>query len=185
MLQLPPALAAPPAQKTAPGWENTMAVKDGKAAKLRLKNSPPFQAQISKLRNGSSVLAQTVRALKDVLASKLRPATPLVFKLPDPQPRKSIQIATKKVFPAGPSETQRPGSAPSYFFLLPLTAQLHLTASFCPKDSSRMPEFPSSETATIRHAQTAVPCRTEKHQPLRPKSAQCSLPEPIRQASIH
>ena len=32
-----PALATPPVQKTAPGWENTMAVKDGKASKLRPK----------------------------------------------------------------------------------------------------------------------------------------------------
>ena len=30
-----PALATPSIQKTAPGWENTMAVKDGKVSKLR------------------------------------------------------------------------------------------------------------------------------------------------------
>ena len=32
-----PALATPSIQKTAPGWENTMAVKDGKVSKLRPK----------------------------------------------------------------------------------------------------------------------------------------------------
>ena len=32
-----PALATPSVQKTAPGWENTMALKDGKASKLRPK----------------------------------------------------------------------------------------------------------------------------------------------------
>ena len=33
-----PGLATPPTiQKTAPGWENTMAVKDGKVSKLRPK----------------------------------------------------------------------------------------------------------------------------------------------------
>ena len=39
----PPAAAAAPAtpsvQKAAPGWENSMAVKDGKAAKLRRKTA--------------------------------------------------------------------------------------------------------------------------------------------------
>ena len=34
-----PALATPSIQKTAPGWENTMAVKDGKVSKLRPKTS--------------------------------------------------------------------------------------------------------------------------------------------------
>ena len=32
-----PALATPSIQKTAPGWENTMAVKDGQVSKLRPK----------------------------------------------------------------------------------------------------------------------------------------------------
>ena len=35
-----PAAAAPPSvQKTAPGWENTMAVKDGETSKLRPKTA--------------------------------------------------------------------------------------------------------------------------------------------------
>ena len=33
------ALATPSVQKAAPGWENTMAVKDGKASKLRPKTA--------------------------------------------------------------------------------------------------------------------------------------------------
>ena len=33
------ALATPSVQKTAPGWENTMAVKDGQASKIATKNS--------------------------------------------------------------------------------------------------------------------------------------------------
>ena len=32
-----PGLATPTIQKTPPGWENTMAVKDGKVSKLRPK----------------------------------------------------------------------------------------------------------------------------------------------------
>ena len=71
-----PAAAAAPGlttpstiQKTAPGWENTMAVKDGKVSLLLLVLQPP---SIQKAAPGW----ENTMAVKDGKVSKLRPKTP-------------------------------------------------------------------------------------------------------------
>ena len=94
-----PALATPSIQKTAPGWESTMAVKDGKVSKLRpcccscscysfySKDSsrmgkhhgseapaaaPALATSIQKTAPGW----ENTMAVKDGKVSKLRPKTP-------------------------------------------------------------------------------------------------------------